>query len=102
MHCRSTRHVRLRAEKTLTHEAISEVAVLGLQDEHWGEVGVAVRVYKPGVEVSEAELIDWMGSHIARYKVPKRLVGDALERRGVSTVLAPTIQKDPETSDAPN
>ncbi len=104
-------------EKILTHEAISEVAVLGLPDARWGEVGVAVCVCKPGAEVSEAALLDWMGSRIARYKVPrnvyfwdalpksgygkvpKRLVRDELARRGVATVLAPALQ---ELTNAPD
>jgi len=103
-------------EKILTHGAISEVAVLGLPDARWGEVGVAVCVCKPGAQVSEAELLNWMGSRIARYKmpkhvyfwevlpksgygkVPKRLIKDELERRGVSTVLVTA----PEAVDAPH
>jgi len=44
-------------EKILTHPGIGEVAVLGVPDPFWGEVGVAVCVAREGADaVSEAEL----------------------------------------------
>lgn len=87
-------------EKILTHPAIAEVAVLGLPDPVWGEIGVAVCVPRPGQSTTEAEIADFLGDKIARYKmpkrfffwealpksgygkVPKRLVRDELEARG--------------------
>lgn len=87
-------------EKILTHPAIAEVAVLGLPDPVWGEIGVAVCVARAGSQASEAEIADFLSPKIARYKmpkrfffwealpksgygkVPKRLVRDELEARG--------------------
>lgn len=92
-------------EKILTHGDVTEVAVLGLPDPQWGEVGVAVCVLRPGANLTEAQLLEWMSTCIARYKipkrvyfwnelpksgygkVPKRLVKDELARRGVSVEL---------------
>lgn len=87
-------------EKILTHPAIAEVAVLGLPDPVWGEIGVAVCVCRAGARADEAEIAGFLSEKIARYKmpkrfffwealpksgygkVPKRLVRDELEARG--------------------
>jgi fatty-acyl-CoA synthase len=60
-------------EKLLTHPAIAEVAVVGMPDKTWGEVGVAVCVLAPGASLTEADLLAWADGKIARYKVPKRV-----------------------------
>ena len=74
-------------EKILTHGAIAEVAVVGVPDPVWGEVGVAVCVPRPGAAVDEAELLAWMATRIARYKVPKRVFfWDALPKSGYGKV----------------
>jgi fatty-acyl-CoA synthase len=61
-------------EKILTHPDISEVAVLGIPDPVWGEVGLAVCVARPGTAPAAEEIIAWLGGKMARYKMPKRLV----------------------------
>jgi fatty-acyl-CoA synthase len=53
------------------HPAVHMVAVIGVPDEKWGEVGQACVVLKPGADVTEEELIDFVRDHLARYKVPK-------------------------------
>jgi len=60
-------------EKLLTHGAIAEVAILGVPDRMWGEVGVAVCVLRPGVTLDEAGLIAWLQDKGSRYKLPKRV-----------------------------
>jgi fatty-acyl-CoA synthase len=94
-------------EKILTHPGIGEVAVLGIPDPVWGEVGVAVCVPRNGAgDVSELELATFLAAKVPRYKmpkrfffwealpksgygkVPKRLVRDELEARGLLDVKA--------------
>ena len=58
----------------LEHPAILEVSVLGVPDAQWGEAVKAVCVCKPGQQVSAAELIEFVGGRIARYKKPKHVV----------------------------
>ncbi len=57
-----------------THPSIAEAAVFGVPHRKWGEVGRAVVALKPDEEqVSEQDLIDWVESNIAHYKVPHRV-----------------------------
>lgn len=53
------------------HLAVQQCAVIGVHDERWGEVGKACVVLKPGATASEEELIAFLRSRLARYKVPK-------------------------------
>jgi fatty-acyl-CoA synthase len=55
----------------LKDPGVSEAAVIGIQDERWGEVGCAVIVPREGMKV-EAEAIKRLCSQeLAGYKVPK-------------------------------
>ncbi len=71
-------------EKILTHPAIGEVAVLGVPDPVWGEVGVAVCVAREGAgPVTEAEMAAFLAPKVPRYKMPKRFFfWDALPKSG--------------------
>lgn len=74
-------------EKILTHPAIAEVAVLGVPDPVWGEIGIAVCVARRGQSATEAEIADFLGPKIARYKMPKRfLFWEALPKSGYGKV----------------
>jgi len=53
------------------HPAVSEASVIGLPDEHWGEVVKAVVVPKVGAHVTEAEIIDFCAKNLAGFKKPK-------------------------------
>jgi fatty-acyl-CoA synthase len=55
----------------LTHDAVLDVAVIGIPDEKWGERPKAFVVLKPDRQAGEQELIDHVRSAIARYKAPK-------------------------------
>ena len=53
------------------HEAIYEVAVIGVPSEKWGEEVKAIAVLKEGASVSEKDLIDFCADKIAGFKKPK-------------------------------
>jgi fatty-acyl-CoA synthase len=75
-------------EKILTHPAIGEVAVLGVPDPVWGEVGVAVCVAREGASpVSEADMAGFLATKVPRYKMPKRFFfWNALPKSGYGKV----------------
>lgn len=70
------------------HPAVHMCAVVGLPDPKWGEVGTACVVLNPGATASEAELIEHLRAHLARYKVPKEVVFvEALPLSGMGKIL---------------
>jgi fatty-acyl-CoA synthase len=75
-------------EKILTHPDVGEVAVLGVPDPTWGEVGVAVCVAREGAKaVSEAEMAAFLAPKVPRYKMPKRFFfWDALPKSGYGKI----------------
>lgn len=58
----------------LEHPAVAEAFVFGQPDDKWGEAVHAVCALKPGVTVTEAELLHFVATRIARYKTPKSLL----------------------------
>ncbi len=70
------------------HPDVSECAVLGVSDERWGEVGLAVVVPKAGASAAPEDLIGFLRERLARYKVPKHVrVLDALPKSGAGKIL---------------
>jgi fatty-acyl-CoA synthase len=57
----------------LEHPSIAEVAIVGVRDEPWGEVGLAVVVAASGTSVTIETVTDAIGGRLARYKHPKHL-----------------------------
>jgi fatty-acyl-CoA synthase len=80
-------------EKILAHPAVAEVAIVGVPDRVWGEVGIAVCVLKDGTGLTEAKLIAWLEDKASRYKIPKRvLFWDALPRSAYGKITKKDIR----------
>lgn len=52
-------------------EEIHECCVIGVPDEKWGEVGKAVIALKAGKQVNKEQIIAFLNTRLARYKIPK-------------------------------
>ncbi|MEU6352264.1 acyl-CoA synthetase [Streptomyces sp. NPDC047072] len=69
-----------------THEAVAEVAVIGLPDDRWIEAVTAVVV--PRDEVTEETLITHAREKLAHFKAPKRVIFvDELPRNASGKIL---------------
>lgn len=70
------------------HPGTFEACVFGVPDAQWGEAVTAAVTLKPGMVVSEGELIEFCKSHLARYKCPKRVVFyESLPKSGTGKIL---------------
>jgi fatty-acyl-CoA synthase len=70
------------------HPAVAECAVIGVPDEHWGEVGRAVVVLRDGTATDGADLLAYLTGRIAKFKIPKSVVfTDVLPRTASGKVL---------------
>lgn len=78
------------------YEPIAEVAVVGLDDEDWGQRVVACVVPKPGreAECEGAVLRAWARDRLAAYKIPRQVVTmSELPRNAMGKVVKPELVK---------
>lgn len=70
------------------HDAIQEVAVIGLPDDKWGEAVTAVIALRDGQSLTLEDLRSFCDGRLARYKIPLRLHQvDALPRNPSGKIL---------------
>jgi fatty-acyl-CoA synthase len=70
------------------HDAIQEVAVIGVEDEQFGQRLKAFVVPAPGHELSEDDVRSYVKANLARFKVPRDVVFlDRLPRNATGKVV---------------
>jgi len=83
-------------EKTiLENDAVAETCVIGVPDKKWGEAIKAICVLESGKSIEVEELIEFVGSKIARYKKPQQVVFvDSLPKTGDGETDRDQVKKD--------
>jgi len=78
----------LEVEEVLyAHPAIMEAAVVAAPDEKWGEVPHAFVTPVPGgAPVTEAEVLEWCRTRLARFKLPKRVTFGPLPKTSTGKI----------------
>lgn len=56
------------------HPDIEDIAVVGISDNRWGEVGRAFVIPKKSARLSAEEMLSYVEGRLARYKWPKEIV----------------------------
>ena len=73
---------------------IAEAAVIGVPNERWGEVGLAVLVLKSGQSLDRTAVMSHCGERLARFKVPNDIaIIEALPRNATGKVLKRELRK---------
>jgi len=56
----------------MSHPDVAEAAVIGVDDEKWGERPLAAVVLRPGADVSAEKLREFLGASVPRWQLPER------------------------------
>ena len=77
----------------LTHDDIAECAVIGTEDEMWGEAVTAFVVLKNGSKLDYQDLKSWCEGKMSSYKIPKNMITvDALPRNAMGKITKPALK----------
>ncbi|WP_203291383.1 class I adenylate-forming enzyme family protein [Maricaulis parjimensis] len=69
------------------HPALADIAIAGVDDHKWGEVGCAYYVSHDGQEIPTDQLERWCRDRLAAYKVPRHFIRcDSLPRTAAGKI----------------
>ena len=80
------------------HPGIQETAVIGVHHPTWGEVGVAFIVTRPGQNLTDELLAEFLSERLAKYKIPKEFFFvEALPRNAYGKIAKAELREKYET-----
>ena len=68
------------------HPAVMVAAIVAAPDPKWGEVPCAFVELREGAEATEEEIVEYCRLHMARYKVPKRVIFGAVPKTSTGKI----------------
>ena len=73
---------------------VHECCVIGVPDEKWGEVGKAVIALKPGKQAAKDQVIAFLNTRLARYKIPRYITFvSEIPKNSVGKIVAQDVVK---------
>ena len=77
------------------HPAVLEACVVGVKDDHLGEVGRAFIALKPGSHATADELRAFLWKRLIKYKIPKQYVfRDSLPKSAIGKILRKELRAE--------
>jgi len=80
----------------LNNDSIKEIAVLGKEDDDFGEVVVTVLVMKDGKVFDEEKMKSWAKSRLASYKIPRKwiVLDDEIPKNAMGKINKNQLRKE--------
>ena len=76
------------------HPDIDDIAVIGIPDEDWGEVGCAFVIPKPGSNLTDKDVIHFCKERLATFKCPQKIMFcEEFPRTSLGKVRKPELIK---------
>ena len=77
----------------MDHPKIDDVACIGYPDERLVEIVLAIVQLKDGASMTEEELIEYAKTKMATYKVPRKVIFDAVMRNPTGKLMKPKMRQ---------
>jgi fatty-acyl-CoA synthase len=75
-------------------DEIEEIAVVGLPDDYWGEIAVAVVAAKEGHTIDAGQVLDYCSGRIASYSRPREvIIVDQLPRNAMGKIVKKDVRE---------
>jgi fatty-acyl-CoA synthase len=82
------------------HPAVMAAAVVAQPDAKWGETPCAFVELKEGATATEAEIIEFCRAHMARFKVPKRVIFGAVPKTSTGKIQKFALREKAKSASA--